>query len=204
MPLGNELSGGRELASVRQEHPLLGILLERVVQAINKLGTNAAVSPTATNLPAPDPINSLQVKGTLAGNILTAPGEILHAVATHNSAITRGIQYSWEISANDPNFLNPHPIDTGASRSLFHHIPALDDGGTIVTYYLRATPQTHGSSPAKPTVFGTVLGPTGIQFTGATKMTLLTSQAAGTAFEGQGGQGLGKVQTRPSVAERGK
>lgn len=203
MPQGNALAGGRELALLKQQNPIVGQLLDRVIESVNRLATNATVSPTAASLPAPEPVNSTQVKGSYnpTTNILTAPGEILHFVHMHNTTITRGIQYVTEVSANDPNFSSPHAIDTGASRSGFTHLPAKDDDGNPVVYYLRVTPQHQGSLPAKPTVFGTAQAPTGIVMTGSTQMSLLPSQAAGTARPGQGGQGLGVVQQRPPLGK---
>jgi hypothetical protein len=195
---GVQLDGGRELVLIQTQYPFLGSFLFKIVGAINRLSHNIGASPLG-ELPPPPPVNSTSVKGITANNVLTAPGEILHWVHTHNAPITRGIQYVTEISANDPNFLSPHPIDTGASRSGFVHLPANDDLGHPVTYYLRVTPQYHGSAPAKPTVFGGLQGPTQILMTGSTSMSLLPSQAAGTAVPGQGGKGIGPVVARGAV-----
>lgn len=168
-----------------------------MIDGLNRLATNIAASPIG-ELPPPPPVNFTSVKGTLSNNILTAPGEILHFVHTHNGPLNRGVQYMTEIDT-DPSFPSPHPIDTGASRSGFVHVPAKDDSGNPVGYYLRVIPQLHGSAPAKPTVFGGLQGPTKILMTGTTRMTLLPSQAAGTAKPGQGGQGLGAVVARGPV-----
>src|SRR6267154_2005205 len=134
MSQGTNLDGGRELDIVRQEHPLLGRLIEKIIFALNKSAANSATASLG-ELPAPPSVNSTEVKGTYnAGtNTLTAPGEILHWVHTHNSPLQRGIQYITEVS-NDPNFVNAHPIDAGASRSGFHTLPALDDLGAPVNY----------------------------------------------------------------------
>lgn len=198
MSQGTSLDGGRSLARLRENDPLTGELLQRVIDAINRLGSNIGASPLG-ELPPPPPVDSTSVKGALSNNVLTAPGEILHFVHTHNVPINRGIQYVTEISANDPNFTAPHPIDHGSARSGFIHLPANDDNGNAVAYYLRVTPQYPGSGPAKPTVYGGVQGPTQILMTGSTNMSLLSSQAAGTAKPGQGGQGLGAVRSRGPV-----
>jgi len=197
MPQSERLDGGRELEITRQKDALLGSLLQRTIDGVNRLAKNlgaGVIGPSA----APPPVDSTQVKGTLAGNVLTVPGEILHWVHTHNTPLQRGIQYVTEI-ATDPNFSNPHPIDTGSSRSGFVQLPTKDDTSTPVGYYLRVTPQYHGSRPAKPTVFGGLQGPTKIVMSGSTSMSLLTSQSAGTAMPGQGGQGIGAVQARGAV-----
>lgn len=197
MPTGANLDGSRELDIVRQENPLLGQLLDRVIFAINKSSANSSTASLG-ELPAPVPVNSTEVKGTFdaSTNTLTTPGEILHWVHTHNSPLQRGIQYITEVS-NDPSFINAHPIDAGASRSGFHPLPALDDNGDPTNYYLRVVSQNHGSAPSVPTVFGGANTPTKIVLTGATRMSLLTTQGAGTARPGQTGKGLGDVLYRP-------
>lgn len=202
MGQGVNLDGGRELTMVTQDHPLLGSLLRRVITAINTAARNASVSPIS-ELPAPPPVDSTSVQGALSGSTITAPGEILHFVHTHNAPINRGLQYITEVSANDPNFSQPHQIDTGSSRSGFVHLPAKDSSGNAQTYYLRVTPQYHGSAPGEPTVLGGSVSPTKIVMTGSTQMDLLPSQGGGTAFPQQSGQGLGKVQQRsPTGAKR--
>jgi len=193
----NFLDGSRELAQIEQDRPLDGALLRKIISAINNVAKNASVAVFGS-APAPPPIDSIDVQGTMTDGTLMVPGEILHFVHTHNVPLQRGIQYVAEVDT-DPNFPAPHPIDTGASRSGFVHLPALDSDSAQVTYYLRAVPQLHGSLPAKPTVFGTPLGPTPIQLSGTTAMSLLPSQAAGTARPGQGGQGIGKVLNRGPV-----
>lgn len=202
MSQGSSLEGGRELLSVNQDNPLAGSLFNRIIKAINRVAQGAGVGAIG-ELPAPEPVNFSQVQGSLSGNTLTAPGEILHFVHTHNSEIHRGIQYLTEVDTN-PNFTQPHVIDTGSSRSGFANLPAKTSTGATQSYYLRVTPQLPGSQPQKPTVFGGTINPTKIQMTGSTQMDLLPSQSAGTAFPGQSGQGLGKVQQRSPVDQKRK
>jgi len=173
--------------------------LQRTIDGMNRLAKNlgaGVIGPTT----APPPVDSTEVKGTLntSTNTLTVPGEILHFVHTHNTPLERGIQYVTEIST-DPHFSNPHPVDTGSSRSGFVHLPTMDDSSTPVAYFLRVTPQYHGSAPQTPTVFGGVNGPTKIIMGGSTSMSLLSSQSGGTAAPFQGGQGLGAVQARGPI-----
>jgi hypothetical protein len=195
---GTNFDGGRELAMIAQRDPLLGSLLDRMIRATNR-GLHVASVSAQGELPAPPPVDSISVKGVLSNNVLTAPGELLHFVHTHNSPLSRGIRYITEIDT-DSNFPNPHQIDTGSSRSGFATLPTkLDDNSTPATYYLRVIAQYHGSAPSKPTVFGGLQGPTQIVMSGSTAATLLTSQLGGTARPGQGGQGLGKVQSRPPI-----
>lgn len=172
------------------------------MNAVNKLATNTATS-AISELPAPPPVDSISVKGSMngAGTVLTAPGEFLHWTHVHNSPINRGINYITEIDT-DPSFPNPHPLDHGASRSGFTTLPTNDDNGTQVGYYLRGIVQYPGSAPSKPTVFGGLQGPTKIIFSGSTNASLLASQSGGTAHPGQGGQGLGKVLTRTPLGPK--
>lgn len=192
-----QFDGGRELEIIRQRDPFLGSLLQKIIDAGNRTATNAGVSSLG-ELPAPAPVDSTSVQGTIVDNVLTAPGEILHFVHTHNSPLQRGIRYVTEIDT-DPSFPNPHPLHETTSRSGSIALPANDNGGNPVAYYLRVTPQMPGSAPQTPTVFGGLQNPTKILLTGSTRMTLLPSQAAGTARPGQGGQGLGRVQSRPAI-----
>ena len=171
--------------------------MQHIVDAVNRLADNTGTSPIG-ELPPPAPVDSISVKGTLVNNVLTTPGEILHFVHTHNAPINRGIRYLTEIDT-DPSFPSPHQIKDTTSRSGFSHVPANDDLGHPIPYYLRVTAQYPGSGPTRPTVFGGLEGPTKILMTGATNMSLLPSQAAGTARPGQGGQGLGAVRSRGSV-----
>ncbi len=190
------MGGGRELELIEQRDPFLGRVLRKIFDGMTKFAQNAGVGSFG-ELNSPVSINSTTVKGTYvpSTNTLTTPGEILHWTHTHNSHLQRGIQYITEIS-NDPSFINAHPIDAGASRSGFEHLPALDDNGLPVSYYLRAIAQNHGSAPSEPTVFGGAANPTKIQLTGTTQMSLLPTQGAGTARPGQTGKGLGDVLFR--------
>ena len=197
MPQGSQLDGGRELEIVRQRDPFLGAFLQRIIDGINRFAKNAGVG-TIGPIPAPTPVNTTQVKGTLSNNVLSVPGEILHWTHTHNAPIQRGIQYVTEI-ATDPGFTDPHPVDTGSSRSGFISLPTNNDGGQPVGYYLRVTAQYPGGVPSKPTIYGGLQGPTKIVMGGTTNMTLLASQSGGTAAPGQGGQGLGRFPARDAV-----
>lgn len=197
MSKGTQLDGGRELAVLAKQDPLQGSLVGRIIDAVNRLGRNIAASPTG-ELPAPSPVDSTQVQGTLSGNVLTVPGEILHWTHTHNVPIQRGVRYLTEIDTS-PAFLSPHQIDTGSSRSGFVTLPTKNGSGATTDYYMRVTVQLPGSAPSRPTVYGGLGGPTVINMGGSTNMALLPSQAAGTARPGQGGQGLGPVAYRGAV-----
>lgn len=201
MPQGTKLDLGRLLAQLRPRDPFTAEALQHLQDAVNRLADSTAASPIG-ELPPPPPVDSISVKGTLVNNVLTAPGEILHVVHTHNAPINRNIRYLTEIDT-DPSFPAPHQILDTTSRSGFVHLPANDDANQPVAYYLRVTPQYPGSTPARPTVYGGSQGPTQILMTGTTRMSLLPSQAGGTARPGQGGFGLGPVRSRGPVGPVG-
>jgi hypothetical protein len=186
------------LTAVQQKDFNNGNLLARIIAAVNSLALNVGASAVG-KLPPPPPIQSIAVQGTQSGNVLTAPSEILHWTINHTQEIQKHTQYFSEIDTN-PNFLQPHIISHGASRSGFLHLPALDNNGKAQTYYLRSYPQLPGSDAQKHTTFGGLAGATAIQMTGTSKTTLLPSTGSGTADPSgmQGGKGLGTVLTRPA------
>jgi hypothetical protein len=195
-----QLEGGRELSYITQRDNYNGSLLARIIDAVNTLAKNAGVAAVGKLTPPP-PINSITVSGgTVSNGVMTVPNsEILHWTMQHTSAIQKGIRYFSEI-ATEPNFLAPHPIEHGASRSGFLSLPTKDSSGNTQTYYLRSYAQYPGSDPCKPTVLGGLSGAIGIQLGGASKMDLLPSAGSGTASSSgqQGGKGLGVVLTRPA------
>lgn len=193
-----ELQGGQELSYIGQKDAYAGTLFGKIISAVNTLAKNAGVAAVGKVSPPP-PINRINVQGTLSNGILTAPSEILHWTLDHNQAVKKGVQYISEIDTN-PSFTAPHVIDHGCSRSAFLSLPAKDGNNVAQTYYLRSYAQYHGSDPAKPTVHGGLGGAIGIQMTGASKTTLLTSAGSGTASPTgqQGGHGLGVVLDRPA------
>jgi hypothetical protein len=193
------LTGGRELTLLYQRSWAQGSLFARVINAINTLATNTSTSAIG-KLPAPSPIEAINVSGgVLSHGIITCPSEILHLTLTHNAPIQKGIQYITEIST-EPNFLQPHVVDHGCSRSAFVPLPTQDASGNTQTYYLRSYAQYHGSDPCKPLTLGGLTGAIGIQMTGSSKTSLLPSTGSGTAQATgqQGGKGLGIVLNRPA------
>jgi hypothetical protein len=193
-----QLSGGRELSFIAQKDAYAGTLFQRIISAVND--GFASLGGTAVGKPAPPPpIDSINVQGTLSGSTLTCPSEILHHTLTHNQAIQKGIRYFSEIDTS-PEFLSPHVIDHGTSRSSFLTLPTNDNSNTQQTYYLRSYAQYPGSDPCKPTVFGNIGGAIGIQMNGSSNTSLLTSAGSGTASPTgqQGGKGLGVILNRPA------
>lgn len=194
------LSGGRELTHLTQKDAYLGSILQRMITAINHTANMNASSAVGKASP-PNPIDSINVSGSMNPdtNTLTVNGEQLHFTLTHNQSVKKNVRYITEIDT-DPNFLQPHVFDHGASRSGFINLPANDANNTPITYYKRSYAQYPGSDPSKPTVFGGKNGPTKILMTGSSKVSLLASKGSGTAATNgqQGGKGLGVVLTRPS------
>lgn len=197
------LDGGQELTAIQQKDFNNGTLLDRIIQAVNNLAKNVGATAVG-KLDPPPPIQSIQVSGTQNGNTITCPSEILHLTLNHTQELNKGVQYIHEIST-ESNFLAPHIIDAGCSRSLFVHLPAFQsDGVTPQVYYHRAYPQYHGSDPQKPTVLGGLAGATQIVMTGSSSTSLLPSTGSGTAAATgtQGGHGLGVVLTRSAPTSK--
>jgi hypothetical protein len=183
-----QLTGGRYLTDLFTKDSLQANFLKTVITGINTLATNVAASAVGTIQPPPT-INNISVN---------TGGEILHATATHNGTIQKGVQYLWEVSPGDPAFGNPHVFDTGSSRSLITTLPTKNSSGATINYYLRAYSQYQGSMPTEPTVHGVAGAPTAINMGGNTRLTLLPSTGSGTAnTQGtQAGWGLGKILQR--------
>ena len=193
-----QLEGGRELNFVTQRDNYSGSLFSRIIEAVNQLAKNAGVAAVG-KVPPPPKVDNVTVQGTQSGSTLTAPSEILHWTLQHNGAIQKNIRYFSEIDTN-ANFPAPHVIDHGTSRSAFLTLPKMNNAGATQTYYLRSYAQMPGSDPCEPTVHGNLGGAIGIQMTGSSKTTLLTSAGSGTASPNgqQGSHGLGKILDRPA------
>lgn len=205
-----QLEGGQELAYANQKDFNYGSLFQKIITAVNSLASNVGASAVG-KLPPPPPIQSINVQGTQNGNTLTAPSETLHWTLNHTQSVDKHVRYFTEI-ATEPNFLQPHVIDHGASRTGILHLPSQDSNGNPQAYYVRSYPQYHGSDAQKHTTFGGAAGATKIVMTAPTvtvagttysvpsQTTLLPSTGSGTASNTgqQGGKGLGTVLTRPA------
>lgn len=197
------LTGGRELTLLFQKSWAQGSLFSRIIGAINTLATNTSTSAVG-KLPPPSPVEAINVSGGAVNQgVITCPSEILHLTLTHNAPIQKGVQYITEV-ATEPNFLQPHVLDHGCSRSLFVHLPTHDNNGVKQTYYVRSYAQYHGSDACKPLTLGGLAGAIGVQMTGASNTSLLPSTGSGTAQATgqQGGKGLGAVLKRPAVGPK--
>jgi len=183
-----------------QQVPVFGQYLARALSSIqtglNNIGQNLAVDPTGT-LPAPPPVNQLQVKTNGTG--------MVHAVITDNSAIQKHLNYFIEYDTS-PSFPQPHVAHLGASRTMSPiMLPALDDAGKPQSFYFRAYSQYHGGNPGPAIAFGGNV-PTAVNPGGTQQLTLLPSTGSGTAQATgqQGGQGFGVNLFRPSSANLGQ
>jgi len=168
--------------------PYVAIVLERIQGAVNGLANNLAADPTQLK-EAPPPVQALTIK---ANN-----GDV-HAVITDNSAVQKGVHYFVEYSS-EPNFLQPHVIHLGTSRSAApFRLPAMDDSGNAQSFYFRAYSQYPGGHPGKPIYFGGT-APSAVNPGGTTQLSLIPSTGSGTAQSTgqQGGSGFGKVLYRP-------
>jgi len=180
-----QLTGGRYLVDLWHKDAIQARFLQQIVNAINKLGFSLGANPVGDAQPPP-PVQNINLK---------ANNELLHVTLDHNAKVYRGIRYFVEISPNDQNFTRPLVVPLGPSRAS-HPIPlpALDDNGAQVAYYVRAYAQYPGGPPSTKTVFGGPLNPASVTLSGSTKMTLLSATGSGTAASNgqQGGQGYGK------------
>jgi hypothetical protein len=171
----------------------LAAALTRVQDGLNGLGNNLAADPVGTKDPPPT-IQALTVKTNGAG--------LVHATITDNNAIQKGAHYFVEY-ANESNFLQPHVVHLGVSRSMNPMVlPALDDNGNPQSFYFRAYSQYPGGHPGQKVLFGGTV-PAKVNPGGTNKLTLLPSTGSGTAaptgFEG--GSGFGKVLYRAAPAQ---
>jgi hypothetical protein len=172
--------------------PYIARALERIQDGINGLGNNLAADPTATKDPPPT-IQSLTVK---------ANGGLVHAVISDNNPIQKGAHYFVEY-ANEPNFLQPHVVHLGVSRSMQPlNLPAQDDNGNPQSFYFRAYSQYPGGHPGKAIFFGGSVA-TRVNPGGTNKLTLLPSTGSGTAAASgqEGSSGFGKVLYRANPAK---
>lgn len=181
------LQGGRYLAKLYNTDSIQATFQQKIINAINKIGTTIGVNPVG-NVQPPPPIDNINV---------TTSGELVHVTLNHNKPINKGINYFLEIS-NNPNFTAPLVQHLGTSRSPAPFmLPTKTGAGDTQKYYMRAYPQYQGSDPGEPTVFGGKLNPASITLSGSTEMDLLPSTGSGTASPTgqQAGQGFGKQQT---------
>jgi hypothetical protein len=197
----SDLQGGQELSKLTQKDFDNGSLLKRIIAAVNSLAQNTGAAAVG-KLSPPPPIQSITVQGTQSGNTLTAPSEHLHWTINHTQELQKHVNYFTEI-ATEPNFLQPHVIDHGSSRSGFLSLPAQDSNNNPQAYYMRSYPQYPGSDAQKHTTFGGAAGATKIVMTGTSKTTLLPSTGSGTASATgqQGGKGMGTdlVRSAPTT-----
>ena len=184
--------GGKELAQIRNENPILGNWMTRVGKAINRLGLNTGVSPIG-QLPTPPSIGALNIK---------ASGETVHATITDSSEATTNREWFVEHSTDQVNW---HVEHLGVSRGRFFNLPSKTDSGAAQPWYFRAYSQDPGSPPSKPVYFGG-LSPTPVSLTGSTQLTPLQSTGSGTAspLGTQGGWGRGKTPYRPAASTTGR
>jgi hypothetical protein len=170
----------------------LAAAFTRVMEGVNGLGNNLAGDPTGTKDPPP----------TIQGLTVKANGGIVHAVITDNNAIQKGAHYFVEYS-NEPNFLQPHVVHLGVSRSMNPlTLPAQDDNGNPQSFYFRAYSQYPGGHPGKAIFFGGSVA-TKVNPGGTNKLTLLPSTGSGTAAASgqEGSSGFGKVLYRANPAK---
>lgn len=189
-----QLDGGEYLAHILNTDVRQGMLLQRIITAINNSSQAAGVAPVG-QVSAPTPPDGIQV---------AAAGEMVHVSLTHNAPVNRGVEYFTEIS-NNPAFNQPVVYHHGTSRTPPPFpLPSKTTAGATQNYYLRSYSQYRGGPPSTPVVFGGASNPTPVTLGGSTQLTLLPSSGSGTApANGQSAaQGFGKQSTRPAVGPK--
>lgn len=188
------LDGGEYLAHILNTDVRQGMLLQRIIKAVNAVGQATGTAPVG-QVSAPTAPDSLSV---------ATAGEIAHVSVTHNAPLNRGIHYFTEIS-NNPAFNQPIVHHHGTSRTPApFSLPTKDSDGNTQQYYMRAYAQYPGGPPSPYVVHGGAGSPTPITMGGSTQLNLLPSAGSGTApANGQSaGQGFGKQFTRPAVGPK--
>lgn len=190
-----QLDGGEFLADMLNKDVRHGMLLTKIIAAVNQLGKATGTAP----------VGQVSAPPSIDGHQVAVGGELLHVNLVHNSPINRGINYFTEISTN-PQFTNivvSHDHGTSRTSAPFN-LPTKDSDGNTQKYYLRSNCQYPGGPASSPVVYGGTGNPTPITMGGSTALTLLPSSGTGTApANGQSaGQGFGKQFTRPSVGPK--
>ena len=185
-----QLDGGRFLADLYRKDSVQAAFMDKVINAINKLGNTIGANPVGEVEP-PHPINQVNV---------STSGEMMQVNLLHTTPVKRGINYFVEVDTN-PNFNQPMVKPMGPSRATVPFpLPSKDAKGNMISYYVRAFAQYPGSKPSLPTVFGGKLNPAAVTMGGSTKMTLLPSFGSGTSSPTgqQGVSGFGRVLNSPT------
>lgn len=183
-----KLSGGRFLADLNRNSPMLGALLQNLIDAHNHVASQAGIDPVGQAV-APPPPQAVDA---------TVTGEQLHIRATDNNPTDRSRVYYSEIHT-DPQFTSPKMvIQHGATRDAQVVLPTLNSEGVMQDYYLRTYSQTPGSPPSN---FVPYPVPITMDVAGTTQGNLPPSAGSGTS-NAQGtasGQGFGTFPTRKAT-----
>ncbi len=175
----------KHLDTIRVTNHFIAEAFDSVKQAIDNISAKTQVDSAGNQLAAPPQIGGVSV---------TSATGIFDAVITDNGTVNKTINYFLEYSVN-VNFVQPHVIDLGASRSWRGFL-----GNQ--TLYFRAYSQYIGSPASTPVNFG---APTaGVGGGALAGPAIQASTGSGTApSNGQGGgQGFGNVDTRVNKSER--
>jgi hypothetical protein len=183
-----QLSGGRFLAQLNRNSPMLGALLQSMIDAHNHTSSQIGVDPTgqASAPPKPDAVNA------------TVIGEQLHLRVTDNNPTNRARTYFSEVHT-DPNFTSPKMvIQHGATRDAQVQLPTLNATGMMQQYYVRTYSQNPGSPPSQPIAYPTYIT---MDNAGTTQGDLPASAGSGTtpASGTVSGQGFGAQPTRKAT-----
>jgi hypothetical protein len=185
-----KLTGGRLISNINKQAPMLGALLQSMIDAHNHVASQAGIDPVGQSSAPPTP------------NAVTATviGEQLHLRVTDNHPTTRAKTFFSEVHT-DPNFTTPKIVlQHGSTRDSQVNLPTLNSAGTMQDYYVRSYSQIPGSPPSSPIAYPTYIT---MDHTGTTQGDLPPSSGSGTApaSGAVSGQGFGVFSTRKSTTQ---
>jgi|ERR1700722_4571572 len=181
------IDGGQFLDEMRSKDPRLSLLLQRIIDGVNQTA-NSLGTDSSGHIAPPAPPSAINV---------AAGSDHVHVTVSDHTQRSRALNYFVEYTAGDPNFLQPHVVQLGASRGTILALPAKDGTGATQSYYFRSYSMYPGSQTASPKiVHGGTYTPMPVTLTGSSQLTLLPSTGSGTApSNGQrGGKGFGTDQ----------
>lgn len=181
-----KLSGGRFLAQLNRNSPMLGALLQRMIDGQNHLANQLGIDPVG-QASAPPPPQSTTV---------TVTGEQAHVRIVDNNPTNRSRHYFTEVFSDPEMTQLLHVEHHGVSRDATISLPTYASGTDHNVYYLHSYSQVPGSPPSDTVPF-----PTAVTMAGATVGLLPQSAGSGTANT-QGtspAQGFGVFATRKAT-----
>jgi hypothetical protein len=174
------------ITELKNENPRLGLMMDKVRDAVNQAATVLGIDATS-HISPPSAPQSMNVK---------ANNGTVHVTIQDGSQRGRSLNYFVEADT-DPAFSNPHVEHLGPGRGRFFSLPGMDDDGDTQNWHFRSYSMNPGSQKrSEIQYFGGAAAPTAVDVGGTTMLTPLPSTGSGTASTTgqQGGQGFGNAQ----------